>query len=574
MTYACLTVSNSVGMCTQTTLTSNSLFLEFNLSQDYKLPSLINGTNDCSCRITTENCHAKLNMTVVDLRLEKAFNLSSLTSYCSHSYLQAVKSNKTLRCSEPYNSSRIERMKSITIPSSIEIISLRNLYQSGSSDSPSFVLLSFQAIPDGPVTVKCFAPGIKASNNDPQCLTTTVFPQSRTTIAPPSVTTLSSSTHKTTSTYSTPSTQGIRQTSGTTTTNTDSVGQRTTVFGHSTTDFEHHNTQLTMIPSKIAPSAAISSSPFSSPAITPSSPISPKSSLTTPSNIFTSDITMTGIPHTYSKPHIEQTSDSALTNTSTIQTFTSAIPSFTARVSDKDNSLKIILSTNTLQTSTSSASSDMSSESRSTHFVSTNGADETTTIVTKDTNGGNKEGLIIGITVAVVLIILILVAIAMLCLCVRIKRKEAVRRDSIRNTNIFYSFPQDLEDTESIQSSNAVSTPREATMFPADLFQPDPGTNKAPKESTVGRLQFESYTKEHVTKDLGIYSESNGEFSRMPNDSFASETSEETIAFDNETVHIMPENGDVKTSMNGVKSVSFDQNALYAKVIKEGKTKL
>ncbi|WAR09076.1 hypothetical protein MAR_019034 [Mya arenaria] len=191
-----------------------------------------------------------------------------------------------------------------------------------------------------------------------------------------------------------------------------------------------------------------------------------------------------------------------------------------------------------------------------------------------DTNGGNKEGLIIGITVAVVLIILILVAIAMLCLCVRIKRKEAVRRDSIRNTNIFYSFPQDLEDTESIQSSNAVSTPREATMFPADLFQPDPGTNKAPKESTVGRLQFESYTKEHVTKDLGIYSESNGEFSRMPNDSFASETSEETIAFDNETVHIMPENGDVKTSMNGVKSVSFDQNALYAKVIKEGKTKL
>ncbi|WAR08990.1 hypothetical protein MAR_018948 [Mya arenaria] len=289
MTYACLTVSNSVGMCTQTTLTSNSLFLEFNLSQDYKLPSLINGTNDCSCRITAENCHAKLNMT----------------------------------------------------------------------------------------------------------------------------------------------------------------------------------------------------------------------------------------------------------------------------------------------TSTSSASSDMSSESRSTHFVSTNGADETTTIATKDTNGGNKEGLIIGITVAVVLIILILVAIAMLCLCVRIKRKEAVRRDSIRNTNIFYSFPQDLEDTESIQCSNAVSTPREATMFPADLFQPDLGTNiKAPKESTVGRLQFESYTNEHVTKDQGIYSENNGEFSRMPNDSFASETSEETIAFDNETVHIMPENGDVKTSMNGVKSVSFDQNALYAKVIKEGKTKL
>jgi len=145
----------------------------------------------------------------------------------------------------------------------------------------------------------------------------------------------------------------------------------------------------------------------------------------------------------------------------------------------------------------------------------------------------------------------------------------------VRNTNIFYSFPQDYEDAESMTSKKADVT-RETDYTEVEYAHPaTPTTNgHLVNQSVYGPVTFDSYriksadistdeTDAELHVDLPKHTE------------YSTDTRQETINYFN-GVERAPSNDDVTGSqrhMNGNKSVTFDPSSLYATVNKEGKTK-
>lgn len=165
--------------------------------------------------------------------------------------------------------------------------------------------------------------------------------------------------------------------------------------------------------------------------------------------------------------------------------------------------------------------------------------------------------------------------IVIIILSYRIKRKEKVRRNYIRNTNIFYSFPEDYADTGSTQSDNTPEVDRENSSFPniagSQLYEDVRDSSPAPVHKSVSDpLYFDQYKikslrNENMKSDLNT---------SMPNDNnnYVGETTTETIVYFNgvENDEAAKEDPGVES---GGKAVTFDPNVLYAQVKKEGRTK-
>lgn len=161
----------------------------------------------------------------------------------------------------------------------------------------------------------------------------------------------------------------------------------------------------------------------------------------------------------------------------------------------------------------------------------------------------------------------------------RIKRKENVRRNYIRNTNIFYSFPEDYNDAGSTKSDSSTETDRrDSTLTTIPRSQRYESVGIPSPSSTLKKINSHLYFDELTIKAAaaetatGRYNTGPLSCPRLPNDNtYVGETSNETIEFVNGVANdTYKENKDIA---NGGKSVSFDPNALYAKVNKEGRTK-
>lgn len=156
----------------------------------------------------------------------------------------------------------------------------------------------------------------------------------------------------------------------------------------------------------------------------------------------------------------------------------------------------------------------------------------------------------------------------------RVKRKEAVRRNYVRNTNIFYSFPQDYEDIEST-TSNSPDVDRKTLQSEVNYSLPSTLNGSTKTSTGNGLLRFDSYkippnsTDKEAGKSLGAPP------ATTTYDGFSREAENETLNYFNGTEPEPIENGarDERKHGSETKTVTFDPSALYAKVIKEGKTK-
>lgn len=164
----------------------------------------------------------------------------------------------------------------------------------------------------------------------------------------------------------------------------------------------------------------------------------------------------------------------------------------------------------------------------------------------------------------------------------RVKRKEAVRRNYVRNTNIFYSFPQDYDDMENTRSESPVVARKpgiseeelsyiEATKTPVLNGIP-------PSKASNGSVKFDSYRIKppDITLDSKDDDEDVETVNAMYDSSYSHDTQNETISYFCGTENEPAESDHTDTTqrqLNATKSVSFDESALYARVVKEGKTK-
>lgn len=141
----------------------------------------------------------------------------------------------------------------------------------------------------------------------------------------------------------------------------------------------------------------------------------------------------------------------------------------------------------------------------------------------------------------------------------------------MRNTNIFYSFPQDYEDMESTMSKNPDDS-KERDYSEVEYAHPPTPTGASTNGHLVtqplyGPVRFDSYRIK--PPDITTNTETNY------NINFSQDTGQETISLYN-GVERASSGDDISGSqkhVNGNKSVSFDPSTLYAKVCKEGKTK-
>jgi len=142
-----------------------------------------------------------------------------------------------------------------------------------------------------------------------------------------------------------------------------------------------------------------------------------------------------------------------------------------------------------------------------------------------------------------------------------------VRRNYIRNTNIFYSFPQDPDDTGSIGSNMTGRTPRDGYEY-AETGVKNSHSGPPSMEPIVNPLILTEHYDSSATNKLEDTPVGTAEYSRVLNDSL---TSEETIDFENASVYDAPPTA--RGAVTPAKSVTFDPSAIYATVVKESRTK-
>lgn len=196
---------------------------------------------------------------------------------------------------------------------------------------------------------------------------------------------------------------------------------------------------------------------------------------------------------------------------------------------------------------------------------------DTTTHPTYE-DGGNDKGLIVGVAVAVTVLLFVLGVMIVTFVCVRLKRKQTKRRNYIRNTNIFYSFPEDYKDTKSTRSETEegyhfdISPSRTVTVVPHQEvnYSPYSSFNNINKplffenDMTETQLPSDPIPDQHSTVDdtlnvnMNLYTRDH--YKEIIDD----ENTEETGVWNIENVS---------------KTVSSDPSCYYAQVMKERRTK-
>ena len=158
----------------------------------------------------------------------------------------------------------------------------------------------------------------------------------------------------------------------------------------------------------------------------------------------------------------------------------------------------------------------------------------------------------------------------------RIKRKERYRRNYIRNTNIFYSFPDDQKDSGDSQFDNtSTGTPeRDNSLILTTNALYEPFKSNSSPYRVCSEFDAEKYViKPHNnnnTTDVVPYSED-----VYPPDSSA-DTSNEFIDYVNDVENEIDDQCESASDrQTDIKlRVTFDPSTEYATVKKEGKTKL
>ena len=175
----------------------------------------------------------------------------------------------------------------------------------------------------------------------------------------------------------------------------------------------------------------------------------------------------------------------------------------------------------------------------------------------------------------------------------RVKRKEKYRRNYVRNTNIFYSFPEDLKDIGSTESdcktaetiekdnaliieTNAMFEPFDGVEKPYDTYSEFDMSNyiiePSVSNSKIVLVSGDVYSPESSTDsdnetNEGVYN-ANVDKDTRTDTSKVTTAKSDTKAGKDETVVTVPKKSPRKNSR-----VAFDPTTLYASVNKEGKTK-
>ncbi|XP_045198984.2 mucin-5AC-like [Mercenaria mercenaria] len=629
MQYACVNERNVTDMCKNNTISGNDLFIRFNMTSNNLLDS-VSTSQDCSCRISTPKCNVAMTTTLVDLDFHQpqleisASNSESSSATCSASSLELFTQNKTYDCQNTQlntNRHTFERMSEITVQSPDEIVSLKNIGASVLTDGPSYIVLYFKTMPSQPLLVNCFESGITTSITN-HCQTTISTQQPSAEASTLSIATSSpsyNSSHNTSLSVSSSSTAELttmqspstepsiqsspitfstrdRETSDSTSSSSQTKTLTTTEFSSTSVSPTFPQTSPftkqspTFFPSTERPNRPLSDTRPQNhqPTFSPSS---------RPDSISTLASTSTAIISSTEefKPSVTSVDTSNVTDNTSVSPMTSAITSIskaaststTANVTgasiDKTTSSESRHGNNTLNYTTTVSVDQNENTNMEPSTAIAGGTTHSSAATTRKTNDDNKNnnGLIIGVTVAVVIVVLIIVAVVMVCLCLRIKRKEKVRRNYIRNTNIFYSFPEDYSEAGNTLSESSPEADRREPSFSniprSQLYESvgNPSPSSTLKKAT-SPLYFDNYKIKAADSDgADVYEKDTHSFSRMPNDnSYVGETSNETIDFVNGVENDDPLKVDSNSNIeNGGKSVSFDSSVYYAQVRKEGKTK-
>ena len=155
----------------------------------------------------------------------------------------------------------------------------------------------------------------------------------------------------------------------------------------------------------------------------------------------------------------------------------------------------------------------------------------------------------------------------------RIKRKERIRQHYYRNTNIFYTFPDDLKDTGSTlsdcKSVETIEQDDTVIIGTNELYEPFDGV-ESPRDQNQNTFD----TGKYITLPVGDDNNELGH-SRDTNVDVGNNESENGFSvYTNLRLNLENNNtDDVISDSNGSKRVHFDPSELYASVRKESKTK-
>ena len=156
----------------------------------------------------------------------------------------------------------------------------------------------------------------------------------------------------------------------------------------------------------------------------------------------------------------------------------------------------------------------------------------------------------------------------------RIKRKKRIRQHYYRNTNIFYTFPDDdLKDTGSTlsdcKSVETIEQDNTVIIGTNGLYEPFDGV-----ESSRDQNQNTFDTSKYIILPVGDDNSELGHSWDTNVDAGDNESENELSVDTNERVNLENNNSDdVMSDSNGTKRVHFDPSELYASVRKESKTK-
>ncbi|KAL4233573.1 hypothetical protein ACF0H5_008254 [Mactra antiquata] len=609
--YACIDEINTVDMCTQKKVAGKDVFLKLN-------GSTVLSTNEqsvsCSCVVSTPVCDSSITATLVDLEFQSSSQNGS-THSCTKTSLYLQNANTTFNCvnTDMYKfGQRQDRMSQMIIDNNEEIISIKDFNKI--SNSQDYIMIHFTA-KSAPLILDCYPPGQEARFKTPCDATSTPNTASTTAIllGTPAINT-NTKTNTQIATESSISQAESTSPVNVITTPDTALNTHTLLAPLKSTPFKNPYTEVTLPSSskpesttlKVLPSVTSTmsnSSTYSVAALSTS--VTSTSTYSSNSVDSSTDFVMESthnVHHTSPTDTISSMQASGhvtrISTSSKAQLFTQSIPDNTLSYSSTE------LVTKQSSGNSSSMTTDLSniSEKHSTtnrrdgehsdstdpinvqttqisptgDVISVTNINHHTTEKTKVSDDGDN-GLIIGITIGVVVIVVLVILILIICFCVRLKRKENVRRNYIRNTNIFYSIPEDFNETGSIKSdSPEVENNQAFTSTSNDLlYDIVDNTRKDGHTTTLnGNLRIDQCklnTKAESNHETGN-KYSNFSYGMPTNGAYSGETSNETINFvnDREKTDTAIDN---EVASNGVKSVSFDPSVLYAKVNKEGKTK-
>ena len=147
------------------------------------------------------------------------------------------------------------------------------------------------------------------------------------------------------------------------------------------------------------------------------------------------------------------------------------------------------------------------------------------------------------------------------------KRKEKIRQHIYRNTNIFYTFPDDLKDTGSTlsdcKSVETIEHDDTVTIQANELYEPHDGV-ESQRDQNQNTFDIGKYIILPVGDDS--IESSNSRHENIDDEDVKTECSVNENGTSSNT-------GDVISDSNGTRRVHFDPSELYASVRKEGRTK-